>query len=58
MHAYAIRDESGEPIGFGCGWRPPTEGDIETVRAFASTLVIPAFDDRVRQVDELDEPGA
>lgn len=38
MRSYQILDEDGQPLGYGCGPRPPTAGDIEVVREFAEEL--------------------
>lgn len=38
--AYPITDINGQVLGYGCGPRPPTAGDIAIVREYAETLRI------------------
>jgi hypothetical protein len=40
VRSYQILDKDGQPLGYGCGMRPPTARDLEVVREFAATLCI------------------
>jgi len=40
MRSYQILDEDGQPVGFGCGHRPPTDRDLAMVHQFAEQLFV------------------
>lgn len=40
MRSYPVTEVDGQPIGFGCGPKPPTAGDIAIVREFGEYLRI------------------
>lgn len=52
MRRWAIRDEDGSVIASGCSPKPPTEGDVGAVRAFAALLATQPIDPEIEARQE------
>lgn len=57
VRSYQILDEDGQPLGYGCGPRPPTARDVEAVREFAATLTYEPAQCRCPHGDDWHGPG-